>query len=114
MLPPFLTSSSTKSISFAVYEGAKGWLRRHDVLSKYSRAVVGGGGLVGFNLDTVGSVALTSSCAGAYAGVIMALMTCPLELVKIQMQLSRLMNRSGDGNAGQGLTNIQAFREILR
>ncbi|KAJ1931757.1 hypothetical protein EC988_009682, partial [Linderina pennispora] len=121
-LPPLMTTSAAKSLSFSVFEGTKQWLRDHDPL-RGMRSIV-----PDFQRTTLGSVALTAALSGSVAGTTIAVMCCPLELVKIQMQLANLLKKEMEGAVKQtlGLTgkqsaspawarsNLSVCREIFR
>ncbi|CAO3683715.1 unnamed protein product [Rhizopus stolonifer] len=71
MIPPLITVSIIKSISFSIYESTK-------------RTLVRDGG---FKNDTIRSTAALSTVSGSVSGAFIALLSCPLELIKIQRQL---------------------------
>ncbi|KAJ2820974.1 hypothetical protein GGI24_004335 [Coemansia furcata] len=89
LLPPLLTASAAKSLSFSVFEETKHWLRRHDPFAAQQAPL----GLANFQRKTVGSVALSAGVSGCISGAVIAVLCCPLELIKVQMQLARLLNR---------------------
>ncbi|KAJ2735908.1 hypothetical protein IW152_001206 [Coemansia sp. BCRC 34962] len=89
LLPPLLTASAAKSLSFSVFEETKHWLRRHDPYAVQQAPL----GLPNLQRKTVGSVALSAGVSGSISGAVIAILCCPLELIKVQMQLSRLLNR---------------------
>ncbi|KAJ2462259.1 hypothetical protein GGI03_004585 [Coemansia sp. RSA 2337] len=89
LLPPLLTASAAKSLSFSVFEETKHWLRRHDPFATQQAPL----GLANFQRKTVGSVALSAGLSGSISGAVIAILCCPLELIKVQMQLARLLNR---------------------
>ncbi|KAJ2883063.1 hypothetical protein H4R27_003026 [Coemansia aciculifera] len=89
LLPPLLTASAAKSLSFSVFEETKHWLRRHDPFATQQAPF----GLANFQRKTVGSVALSAGVSGSISGAVIAVLCCPLELIKVQMQLARLLNR---------------------
>ncbi|CAO3570516.1 unnamed protein product [Mortierella alpina] len=76
MIPPLITVSIIKSISFSVYEGSKQQIR-----SK-SKSLQG---------DTIPSLIGLTFISGSVAGTVVAMMSSPLELVKLQRQLEKLM-----------------------
>ncbi|KAJ2610768.1 hypothetical protein H4S08_003459 [Coemansia sp. RSA 1365] len=86
LLPPLLTASAAKSLSFSLFEQTKQWLRRHDPCSSRDPF------LLNFQRTTIASVALTAAISGGASGTVIALLCCPLELIKVQMQLANLMN----------------------
>ncbi|KAJ1732091.1 hypothetical protein LPJ61_002216 [Coemansia biformis] len=86
LLPPLLTASAAKAMSFSVFEQTKQWLRKHDPCRARGPPL----GLPNFQRTTVGSVAMTAAVSGFASGALMASLCAPLELVKVQMQLSSL------------------------
>lgn len=74
MIPPLVTVSIIKSVSFSIYEGTKRSLKDR-----------------GMRDDTVMSNLLLSSLSGGVSGAFIALLSCPLELVKIQRQLEQVI-----------------------
>ncbi|PIA14915.1 mitochondrial carrier [Coemansia reversa NRRL 1564] len=86
LLPPLLTASAAKSLSFSLFEQTKQLLRKHDPYSARDPF------LPNFQRTTVASVALTAAISGGASGTVIALLCCPLELIKVQMQLANLMN----------------------
>ncbi|KAL1920874.1 uncharacterized protein VTP21DRAFT_11509 [Calcarisporiella thermophila] len=77
MLPPLATISVIKSISFSVYEGTKSALCTRAGLAFQD-----------FSIPSSTAVAFVS---GAASGSVISLLSCPLELVKIQKQLEQLL-----------------------
>ncbi|KAI9486686.1 MAG: mitochondrial carrier domain-containing protein [Benjaminiella poitrasii] len=93
MIPPLITVSIIKSVSFSVYENTK-----HNLL----------GDSQGFTKDTtLSEVMKVSFLSGGVSGAFIALLSCPLELVKIQRQLEQVMLKSSSSNSQQiaGVTN---------
>ncbi|KAJ2798658.1 hypothetical protein H4R20_004741 [Coemansia guatemalensis] len=86
LLPPLLTASAAKSLSFSLFEQTKQWLRRHDPCITRAPA------LPNFQRTTIASVALTAAISGGASGTVIALLCCPLELIKVQMQLANVMD----------------------
>ncbi|KAF9404134.1 hypothetical protein BGZ94_004345 [Podila epigama] len=76
MIPPLVTVSIIKSISFSVYEGTKATVKAH------SNALEG---------DSIPSLIGLTFISGSVAGTVVAMMSSPLELVKLQRQLEKLM-----------------------
>ncbi|KAF8947612.1 hypothetical protein BGZ47_008504 [Haplosporangium gracile] len=76
MVPPLITVSIIKSISFSVYEGSKQQVR------SASEALQG---------NTIPSLIGLTFISGSVAGTMVAMMSSPLELVKLQRQLEKLM-----------------------
>lgn len=74
MIPPLVTVSIIKSVSFSIYEGTKRSLKDR-----------------GMRDDTVMSNLFLSSLSGGVSGAFIALLSCPLELVKIQRQLEQVI-----------------------
>ncbi|KAG2181064.1 hypothetical protein INT43_008646, partial [Umbelopsis isabellina] len=85
MLPPLITVSIIKSVSFSVYEGTRGYLRE-----RFSA----------LNGESLMSLAMLSSLGGAASGSFIATFSCPLELVKIQKQLEQLLLTSSMATGG--------------
>src|SRR5690606_20399618 len=75
MIPPLITISIIKSISFSVYENTKYQLRTYTSIDG----------------STIPSLVQLTFTSGAVSGGVIALLSCPLELVKIQRQLEQLM-----------------------
>ncbi|KAI1320021.1 hypothetical protein EDD11_002353 [Mortierella claussenii] len=76
MIPPLITVSIIKSISFSVYEGTKQNVRNQvDSLQG----------------TTIPSLIGLTFISGSVAGTVVAMMSSPLELVKLQRQLEKLM-----------------------
>ncbi|KAF9973778.1 hypothetical protein BGZ73_002966 [Actinomortierella ambigua] len=76
MIPPLITVSIIKSISFSVYEGTKQTVRSNiDYLQ-------------GQNIPSLVGLTFIS---GGVAGAVVASLSSPLELVKLQRQLEKLM-----------------------
>ncbi|KAF9102675.1 hypothetical protein BGX27_010912 [Mortierella sp. AM989] len=76
MIPPLITVSIIKSISFSVYEGSKQQIRsRSDSLQGH----------------TIPSLIGLTFISGSIAGTVVAMMSSPLELVKLQRQLEKLL-----------------------
>ncbi|KAJ2781029.1 hypothetical protein H4R18_003123 [Coemansia javaensis] len=97
LLPPLLTASTAKSLSFSVFEQMKQWLKAHDPHHRARAPPPPPLGLPDFQRTTVASVALTAAVSGFAAGAVIAALCSPLELVKVQMQLAGLM---AAGSAG--------------
>ncbi|KAG2176790.1 hypothetical protein INT44_007454 [Umbelopsis vinacea] len=85
IIPPLITVSIIKSVSFSVYEGTKRSLRERFQF---------------FNQDSLLSVAAVSTLGGATSGSFIATFSCPLELVKIQQQLQHLLLTSSMATGG--------------
>lgn len=85
IIPPLITVSIIKSVSFSVYEETKKFLRERSAL---------------FNGDSLMSVAAISTLGGAASGSFIATLSCPLELVKIQKQLEQLLLTSSMATGG--------------
>ncbi|KAJ2861324.1 hypothetical protein FB639_005517 [Coemansia asiatica] len=129
LLPPLITASAAKSMSFSVFERTKRWLQRHDPY----RHSVNPLGLPDFQRRNVGSVAVTAGVSGSVSGAVIAALCCPLELIKVQMQLANLLSKDvgaadaqkrAAGNAGSWQqhrqapswagSNLSVCREIVR
>jgi hypothetical protein len=85
IIPPLITVSIIKSVSFSVYESSKTFLRERSAI---------------FNGESLMSVAAISTLAGAASGSFIATFSCPLELVKIQKQLEQLLLTSSMATGG--------------
>ncbi|KAJ1886833.1 hypothetical protein LPJ66_009434 [Kickxella alabastrina] len=59
--------------------------------------------MANFQRKTVGSVALSAGVSGSISGAIISVLCCPLELIKVQMQLANLLNK--DVGMASGSTN---------
>lgn len=75
MIPPLVTVSIIKSVSFTIYENTKASLQTD----------------YGFKKDTPWSLLTLSTISGSVSGAFIALLSCPLELVKIQRQLEQVL-----------------------
>ncbi|KAJ3107595.1 hypothetical protein HDU96_007844 [Phlyctochytrium bullatum] len=87
LFPPLVTVSVIKSVSFSVYMDSKQFFREH------------------FHLDDAAKfldLAIVSSLAGLVAGSIVSVISCPLEIVKIQRQLEALLERKGGAQGAKG------------
>ncbi|KAG1174954.1 hypothetical protein G6F70_002339 [Rhizopus microsporus] len=80
IIPPLITVSIIKSISFSVYEQSKAFCKQ------YSSTV--------FDQNTLPSTMTVSTTAGSVSGAFIASLSCPFELVKIQKQLEYLLQAS--------------------
>ncbi|KAI8973514.1 mitochondrial carrier domain-containing protein [Mycotypha africana] len=98
MIPPLVTVSIIKSVSFSVYEETK-----KNLLSAPKS---------NFRYDTLGSVMTVSSLSGGVSGAFIALLSCPLELVKIQRQLELVMLREMQHNINQSTTSVTTSTAI--
>ncbi|KAJ1983783.1 hypothetical protein H4R34_001071 [Dimargaris verticillata] len=77
MIPPLITISIVKSISFSVYENTKCQLKSSRWPPFQSSELL-----------PFGTLCFAS---GATAGAVVALLSCPFELVKVQQQLEKLL-----------------------
>ncbi|KAI9276076.1 mitochondrial carrier domain-containing protein, partial [Sporodiniella umbellata] len=75
MIPPLITVSIIKSVSFSIYEGTKKKLLQEG----------------GFKNDNIRSTLALSTVSGSVSGAFIALLSCPLELIKIQRQLEMVL-----------------------
>lgn len=75
--PPLITISMVKSLSFSVYSKTK----------QYANRFLDQNSMIGL---TIGSTA-----AGIAAGYLSAVVSCPLELIKMQRQIEQLLVRQG-------------------
>ncbi|KAI7866814.1 hypothetical protein BDF14DRAFT_1743342 [Spinellus fusiger] len=78
ILPPLITVSIIKSISFTVYEQTKAYCRQ----------------ILWLDQKTLASTMALSTTGGTVAGAFIATLSCPFELVKIQKQLEFLLQAS--------------------
>ncbi|OBZ83062.1 putative mitochondrial carrier C29A3.11c [Choanephora cucurbitarum] len=106
MIPPLVTVSIIKSVSFSIYEGTKGYLLQH-----------------GSQFDNLNSVAKVASIGGGVSGAFIGILSCPLELVKIQRQLEQMMLKSqieaghlsaSEASLAQSSTSWNAVRQIVK
>ncbi|KAI8060348.1 mitochondrial carrier domain-containing protein [Gongronella butleri] len=79
ILPPLVTISIIKSISFSVYEETKMFCKQRDPY---------------FSRDTLAATMAVSTLSGWTSGAFIAALSCPFELVKIQKQLEFLLQAS--------------------
>ncbi|KAG0742392.1 hypothetical protein G6F57_010487 [Rhizopus arrhizus] len=80
VVPPLITVSIIKSISFTVYERSKAF-------AKQTQPSI-------FDRHNVLSTMAVSTTAGSISGAFIAALSCPFELVKIQKQLEYLLQAS--------------------
>jgi len=73
--PPLITISIVKSISFSVYNRSK------NVIDRY------------LDPHSLSGLTVSSSAAGAVSGYLSAIISCPLELIKMQRQIEQLLVR---------------------
>lgn len=102
ILPPMFTVSIVKSISFQSYSTSKAWLISHLGLPKDQTQIPFR------DLTTV------SALAGAVAGGIIALVSCPLELVKIQRQVEELLAKQQKNGTIERGSSLRTFLRIVR
>lgn len=99
MIPPLITVSAIKSVAFSVYEGSKRTLRKQP----------------GLHGETVPSIMALSSLSGAASGAFIAILSCPLELVKIQRQLEQMIAReSSVAPVKESSTSWSAAQHIVQ
>ncbi|ORX58030.1 mitochondrial carrier [Hesseltinella vesiculosa] len=79
ILPPLVTVSIIKSISFSVYEDTKSFCKQRFPY---------------FQQDTLAATMAVSTFGGYTSGAFIAALSCPFELVKIQKQLEFLLQAS--------------------
>lgn len=98
IVPPLISISAVKSISFSIYEQTKGFLKTR------------------MGADSLGTVTTRSFGAGATAGSIIAVISAPFELVKIQRQLEQLkLAQSGKQVQSQmQTTSYKVAKDIVR
>ncbi|ORX61532.1 mitochondrial carrier [Hesseltinella vesiculosa] len=97
MIPPLITVSAIKSLSFTVYENSKAFLRSQTSLDGQSLSTL-------MPLATLGG-----ACAGAWTSVF----SCPLELVKIQRQLEVLMQQANGVQTVES-SSLRAATQIVK
>ena len=106
MIPPLVTVSIIKSVSFSIYEGTKSHLLQN-----------------GSQFDNLNSVAKVASIGGGVSGAFIGILSCPLELVKIQRQLEQMMLKSqieaghlsaSEASLAQSSTSWNAVRQIVK
>ncbi|ORX55338.1 mitochondrial carrier [Piromyces finnis] len=73
--PPLITISIVKSISYSIYNRSKNMIDRY------------------FDPKSLYGLTVSSSAAGAVSGYISAIISCPLELIKMQRQIEQLLIR---------------------
>ncbi|KAI9275071.1 mitochondrial carrier domain-containing protein [Helicostylum pulchrum] len=86
VIPPLVTVSIIKSISFSVYEKTKAYYKR-----VYPNI---------FDKNTMLSTMAISTFAGAVSGAFIATLSCPFELVKVQKQLEFLLLQTSSISTG--------------
>ncbi|KAI9030344.1 mitochondrial carrier domain-containing protein [Hyaloraphidium curvatum] len=94
ILPPMVTVSFVKSVSFQIYSSTKELL-----ISKLRLP----------QKLPFKDLTFVSAASGAVSGACISLISCPLELVKVQRQLEELLSRQG-GKVEKG----SSFRTFLR
>ncbi|KAI8969811.1 mitochondrial carrier domain-containing protein [Pilobolus umbonatus] len=107
MIPPLVTVSIIKSVSFSIYEKSKATLQADYGLRK----------------DTAMSLFTLATISGSISGAFIALLSCPLELVKIQRQLELVLLKdqitnntippSASSNSWTAVRNIIQKKGIL-
>ncbi|KAI8367535.1 mitochondrial carrier domain-containing protein [Radiomyces spectabilis] len=80
VIPPLITVSIIKSVSFSVYEQTKAWGKK-----MYPETL---------NQNTLQSTMAIATLGGCISGAFIATFSCPFELVKIQKQLEFLLQAS--------------------
>ncbi|OBZ91769.1 putative mitochondrial carrier C29A3.11c [Choanephora cucurbitarum] len=100
VVPPLVTVSIIKSISFSVYENTKAYCKAHHPVL--------------FNQDTMLSTMSVSTFAGGVSGALIALLSCPFELVKVQKQLEFLLLQTSSISAGVTVMHIRPPNELPR
>ncbi|ORZ17204.1 mitochondrial carrier domain-containing protein [Absidia repens] len=105
ILPPLVTVSMIKSVSFTVYEKSKSFFRTHTDLQG----------------DTLRTLTPLTTISGGCSGAFVAFLSCPLELVKIQRQLEQVLlkqqfiQNGGSGNPpAMESSSIRAARQIIQ
>lgn len=92
MIPPLVTVSAIKSVSFTVYEGSKEHLRKRNIL----------------NDQSLPSLMGLSSLSGAASGAFIAVLSCPLELVKVQRQLEQMIAKEEAAKKGTTAAPVES------
>ncbi|KAI8082504.1 mitochondrial carrier domain-containing protein, partial [Gilbertella persicaria] len=109
VIPPLITVSIIKSISFSVYENSKAYYKKHYPIL--------------FDRDTMLSTMAISTFAGGISGAFIATLSCPFELVKVQKQLEYLLLQTSSISTGATPVEEKKFtstsswhsaREILK
>ncbi|KAI8836847.1 mitochondrial carrier domain-containing protein [Chytridium lagenaria] len=85
IFPPLITVSIIKSVSFTVYLDSKTFFRRLLHLSNH-----------------IPDIIIASTLSGGIAGSVVSVISCPLEIVKIQRQLEALLRRQMECSAVTG------------
>lgn len=93
------TVSMVKSISFQAYSSAKVFIVDHLKLPKEL---------------TFPQLTAVSSLAGSFAGAIISLVSCPLELVKIQRQVEELLAKQQSKETVERGSSWRTFLKIVR
>ncbi|KAG1474109.1 hypothetical protein G6F56_000545 [Rhizopus delemar] len=96
VVPPLITVSIIKSISFSVYERSK-------ELAKKTQPLI-------FDQRSIMSTMVVSTAAGSVSGAFIAALSCPFELVKIQKQLEYLLQASSISTGD--LTMVRPTNEL--
>lgn len=100
VIPPLITVSIIKSISFSVYENSKAYYKKI-----YPKV---------FDQNTMLSTMSISSLAGGISGAFIATLSCPFELVKVQKQLEFLLLQTKSISTGATVMHIQPQNEIVK
>ncbi|KAG0193268.1 hypothetical protein DFQ28_005886 [Apophysomyces sp. BC1034] len=93
IVPPLITVSIIKSISFSVYESTKSFCK-----ARYPF----------YDQDTLISTMAISTTGGFTSGSFIAVLSCPFELIKIQRQLEFLLQAS---SISTGATVVRSIAE---
>ncbi|CAO3684043.1 unnamed protein product [Rhizopus stolonifer] len=96
VVPPLITVSIIKSISFSVYERSKEFAKKSHPLIFDQRSIM--------------STMVVSTVAGSVSGAFIAALSCPFELVKIQKQLEYLLQASSISTGD--LTMVRPTNEL--
>ncbi|KAL7319385.1 hypothetical protein PS15m_002524 [Mucor circinelloides] len=97
VIPPLITVSIIKSISFSVYENSKRYCKVH-----YPAI---------FDQDTMLSTMGVSTLAGSVSGAFIATLSCPFELVKVQKQLEFLLLQTSSISGG---VTVMPFQDEIK
>lgn len=99
VLPPLVTVSIIKSISFSVYEKTKVYYKQ-----TYPKL---------FDQNTMLSTMAISTLAGSASGAFIAVLSCPFELVKIQKQLEFLLLQTSSISAGATVMHVRDLKPTM-
>jgi len=87
--PPLITISLVKSLSFSIYNRSKYFIDRY------------------YDPKSLYGLTISSSAAGAVSGYVSAVISCPLELIKMQRQIEQLLERQSSITASINAENAK-------